>query len=128
MLNRKIQEQTGVTKIKALIFTHVWSVFYRMASGIKRLVLDVLKPHVPNLVEIAALVGKVEGVVGVNVSLVEVDTHTESIKVTVEGDNLEFEKVKGALEACGASVHSIDQVVAGRTVVEEVMTHMENGG
>lgn len=99
-----------------------------MASGIKRLVLDVLKPHVPNLVEIAALVGKIEGVVGVNVSLVEVDSHTESIKVTVEGDNLEFEKVKGALEACGASVHSIDQVVAGRIVVEEVMTHMENGG
>ncbi len=99
-----------------------------MASGIKRLVLDVLKPHVPNLVEIAALVGKVEGVVGVNVTLVEVDSHTESIKITVEGDNLEFEKVKGALEACGASVHSIDQVAAGRIVVEEVMTHMENGG
>ncbi len=99
-----------------------------MASGIKRLVLDVLKPHVPNLVEIASLVGKVEGVVGVNISLVEVDTHTESIKVTVEGDNISFEKVKEALESCGASVHSIDQVVAGRTVVEEVMTHMENGG
>ena len=99
-----------------------------MPSGVKRLVLDVLKPHVPNLVDIAGLVGKVGGVVGVNVSLVEVDSHTESIKVTVEGDNLEFEEVKAALEACGASVHSIDQVVAGRTVVEEVKTHMETGG
>ncbi|MFX1301136.1 MAG: DUF211 domain-containing protein [Promethearchaeota archaeon] len=99
-----------------------------MPSGVKRLVLDVLKPHVPNLVDIAGLVGKVGGVVGVNVSLVEVDSHTESIKVTVEGDNLEFEEVKAALEACGASVHSIDQVVVGRTVVEEVKTHMENGG
>ncbi len=99
-----------------------------MPSGVKRLVLDVLKPHVPNLVDICALVCKVEGVVGVNVALVEVDSHTESIKVTVEGDNLEFEEVKAALEACGASVHSIDQVVAGRAVVEEVKTHMENGG
>jgi len=99
-----------------------------MPSGVKRLVLDVLKPHVPNLVDIAGLVGKVGGVVGVNISLVEVDSHTESIKVTVEGDNLEFEEVKAALEACGASVHSIDQVVAGRTVDEEVKTHMENGG
>ncbi len=99
-----------------------------MASGIKRFVLDVLKPHQPNLVDVAMLVGKIEGVVGVNVSLVEVDSHTESIKVTVEGDNLEFEEVKSALEACGASVHSIDQVVAGRTVVEEVKTHQENGG
>jgi hypothetical protein len=97
-------------------------------SGIKRLVLDVLKPHQPTPVEIAILLGKVKGVVGVNVALVEVDSHTESIKVTVEGDNLEFEEVKAALEACGASVHSIDQVVAGRTVVEEVKTHMENGG
>ncbi len=99
-----------------------------MDSGIKRLVLDVLKPHQPTPVEIAILLGKVKGVVGVNVALVEVDSHTESIKVTVEGDNLEFEEVKAALEACGASVHSIDQVVAGRTVVEEVKTHMENGG
>ena len=99
-----------------------------MSSGIKRLVLDVLKPHVPNLVDIAGLVCKVDGVVGVNVALVEVDSHTESIKVTVEGDNLEFEEVNAALEACGASVHSIDQVVAGRTVVEEVKTHTENGG
>ena len=99
-----------------------------MDSGIKRLVLDVLKPHQPTPVEIAILLGKVNGVVGVNVALVEVDSHTESIKVTVEGDNLEFEEVKVALEACGASVHSIDQVVAGRTVVEEVKTHMENGG
>ncbi len=99
-----------------------------MPSGIKRLVLDVLKPHMPNLVEIATLVGKIDGVVGVNVALVEVDSATESIKVTVEGDNLEFEEVRCALEACGASVHSIDQVVAGRTVVEEVKTHMENRG
>ena len=99
-----------------------------MPSGIKRLVLDVLKPHVPNLVDIATLVGKIEGVVGVNVALVEVDSHTESIKVTVEGDHLDFGEVKDALEACGASVHSIDQVVAGRTVVEEVKTHMQNGG
>ncbi|MFW9830208.1 MAG: DUF211 domain-containing protein [Candidatus Thorarchaeota archaeon] len=99
-----------------------------MDSGIKRLVLDVLKPHQPSPVDIARLLGKIDGVVGVNVSLVEVDSHTESIKVTVEGDNLDFEEVKAALEACGASVHSIDQVVAGRTVVEEVKTHMENGG
>jgi hypothetical protein len=103
-------------------------VICKLSTGIKRLVLDVLKPHVPSLVDIATIVGKVEGVIGVNVALVEVDSHTESIKVTIEGDNLDFEKVKGALEACGASVHSIDQVVAGRTVVEEVKTHMENGG
>jgi len=99
-----------------------------MPSGIKRLVLDVLKPHVPTLVDIAEVVRKVKGVEGVNVSLVEVDSHTESIKVTVEGDNIDFESVKSALEACGASVHSIDQVVAGRVVVEEVKTHQENGG
>ena len=99
-----------------------------MPSGIKRLVLDVLKPHQPNLVDIATLVGKIEGVVGVNVALIEVDSATESIKITVEGNELEFERVKGALEACGASVHSIDQVVAGRTVVEEVKTHQDNTG
>lgn len=97
-------------------------------SSIRRLVLDVLKPHQPSLVDVAAIVGKIEGVRGVNVTLVEVDSHTESIKVTVEGDGLDFDQIKSALEACGASLHSIDQVVAGRTVIEEVRTHQENGG
>ncbi len=93
------------------------------SKGIKRIVLDVLKPHTPDLVELASIISSIEGVCGVNISLVEVDADTESIKVTIMGSNLNYNIIKEKLESYGAAVHSIDQVVAGRMVVEEPYTH-----
>ncbi|WEU39895.1 MAG: DUF211 domain-containing protein [Candidatus Odinarchaeum yellowstonii] len=101
----KIEQVEGVTK------------------GIRRIVLDVLKPHTPNLVELAGIISRIEGVCGVNISLVEVDADTESVKVTIMGSNLNYSIIKAILEKYGAAVHSIDQVVAGRMVVEEPSTH-----
>lgn len=92
-------------------------------KGIKRIVLDVLKPHNPDLVELAGIISSIDGVCGVNISLVEVDADTESIKVTIMGSNLNYDIIKEKLESYGAAIHSIDQVVAGQRVVEEPYTH-----
>jgi len=94
-----------------------------MAHGIKRLVLDVLKPHLPTLPELANRLAEIDGVIGVNISLIEVDAETESIKVTVVGTNLDYELIKHGLEEQGAVIHSVDQVVAGEVLVEEPPTH-----
>ncbi|MHA1238972.1 MAG: DUF211 domain-containing protein [Candidatus Odinarchaeia archaeon] len=94
-----------------------------MSQGIRRLVLDVLKPHVPTLPELADRLAKLEGVTGVNISLIEVDAETESIKVTIVGNNLNYSLIKKGLEEQGAVIHSVDQVVAGSVVVEEPPTH-----
>ncbi len=94
--------------------------------GLKRLVLDVLKPHQPVLPEFAELLGKLKGVMGINITLIEVDAETESVKITVEGNKLDYPEIKEKIETLGAVIHSVDQVVAGITVVEEVKTAQDN--
>ncbi len=93
--------------------------------GIKRLVLDVLKPHRPIAPELAENLAKLPGVEGVNISLIEVDADTENVKITIEGTSLDYELIRQELEKLGASIHSIDQVVAGRVLVEEVKTYQD---
>ncbi len=98
----------------------------KLPHGIRRIVLDVLKPHTPRLTDLALMISSDPHVVGVNISLKEVDQNTESISVTLEGDNLDYESIKEILEQAGAVIHSIDQVVAGKELVEEVTLQPEN--
>ena len=97
-----------------------------MPFGIRRIVLDVLKPHTPRLTDLSMMLARDENVMGVNCTIKEVDQNTESITVTLEGDCLEFESIKEILEQAGAVIHSIDQVVAGKVLVEEVPLQPEN--
>jgi hypothetical protein len=97
-----------------------------LPHGIRRIVLDVLKPHSPRLTDLALMLTRVDTVSGLNISLKEVDQNTESITITLEGDNLRFDEIKEMLEQAGAVIHSIDQVVAGRSIVEEVTLQPEN--
>jgi hypothetical protein len=91
-------------------------------TNIKRIILDVLKPHAPTIIEVAESLGKLEGISGVNISLEEVDTETDSIKITIEGNNINYETVKKEISECGAVIHSIDGVSAGMKIVDEVNT------
>ena len=97
-----------------------------MPHGIRRLVLDVLKPHTPRVTDLSLMLARDEYVNGLNISVKEVDANTESITITLEGDNLQFDSIKAILEEAGAVVHSIDQVVAGKRFVEEVTLQPEN--
>ena len=97
-----------------------------MPHGIRRIVLDVLKPHSPRLTDLALLLAQDERVSGLNISLKEVDQNTESITITLEGDDLKYDSIKEILEQAGAVIHSIDQVVAGKRFVEEVTLQPEN--
>ena len=93
-----------------------------MAQGLIRIVLDILKPHEPTLPYFAKFLSEVTGVEGVNVTLMEIDKETENIKVTMQGSDLNYEEITKAIDQYGGSIHSIDEVVAGRTMVEEVTT------
>jgi len=91
-------------------------------SDLKRLVLDVLKPHHPSIVDLARDLSVVEGVYGVNCTVEEVDHATMTIKITVEGSSINFEEVSDVISESGAVIHSIDSVSAGKRLVEEVET------
>jgi hypothetical protein len=90
--------------------------------NIKRLVLDVLKPHNPGLIELAESLSNIPEVSGVNISLSEVDQDTETVKIVMEGSDVDFENVKRVLREYDSVVHSIDNVVAGQKIVEDVET------
>ena len=63
-------------------------------TNIKRIILDVLKPHKPSIIEVAERLGNLDGISGVNISLEEVDAETDSIKITIEGINIDYDTVK----------------------------------
>ena len=91
-------------------------------TNIKRIILDVLKPHTPSIIEVAERLGGLEGISGVNISLEEVDAETDSIKITIEGTNINYSNVKKEISECGAVIHSIDGVSAGIKIIDEVNT------
>jgi hypothetical protein len=85
---------------------------------IKRLVLDVLKPHEPSVLELAITLSNLKGVSGVNVDVQEIDRKTETVKVTIEGTDIQFEDIRRVIKEAGGALHSIDQVSAGKKLVE----------
>jgi len=89
---------------------------------IRRLVLDVLKPHNPNVVELSEALSHLEGVEGVNIIIYEIDQKVENVKIIVAGSRIDFESIKKKLEEMGATIHSVDEVAAGKRIVEEVKT------
>ena len=86
-------------------------------NNLRRLVLDVLKPHQPRIHELATQISELDGVDGINITLIEVDADTETITVTIEG-KFNFDDIKDKLEEWNCSIHSIDQVIAGKAFVE----------
>ena len=89
---------------------------------IRRLVLDVLKPHKPSVVELSEALSHLQGVEGVNVIIYEIDQQVENVKIIIAGISISFEDIKSKLEELGATIHSVDEVAAGKRIVEEVMT------
>ena len=87
-------------------------------SDIRRIVLDVLKPHRPSVIDLARKLTAIKGVDGVNCVLEEVDQETESVTLTLEGTSVDFERLEAALREAGAVIHSIDEVAMGKKLVE----------
>lgn len=94
-------------------------------KGLRRLVLDVLKPHEPTSVFFALKLSQLENIDGVNIHLAEIDQATENIKITILGNNLDFEQIKRVIEDLGGVIHSVDEVVAGKIIVESVKTEQD---
>jgi len=86
---------------------------------VKRILLDVLKPHSPNPLEFAMAVADQGNGYRVQLTVVEVDEKTESITILIEGDDIQFSDIENTIKELGASLHSIDEVevhdVSGNT-------------
>ena len=89
---------------------------------VRRLVLDVLKPHNPSIVELSQILADMEGVDGIDITVCEIDRKVENVKVTLEGTDINIEEVEKIINENGGTIHSIDKVSTGRKVVEEAKT------
>jgi len=93
-----------------------------MEGKIRRIVLDTLKPMDPTIVDMAKQISVVDGVSAVNISIAEIDLKVENAKITVEGENINHVKVIELIQDMGGSIHSIDEVVAGKEIIDDAQT------
>jgi uncharacterized protein len=89
--------------------------------NIRRMVLDVDKAiSRPPIVDLIQKIEEVRGVQAVNVTVTEIDIETVGMNVTVEGEAIDHTALLSAIENAGAVVNSIDQVIAGDRLIEDV--------
>ena len=87
--------------------------------SVKRIMLDVLKPHQPNALEFSQAIAKAGEDYRVRLTVIEMDENTETLQLEVEGCVIDFEAIEAAITSMGGSLHSIDQV--------EVQNEPDNG-
>jgi hypothetical protein len=79
-------------------------------STLQRVVLDVLKPHLPNALDFASAIADQNSGCRVTVTVTAVDEKTETVVVIIEGKDIPYAAVSDSISSLGASVHSIDEV------------------
>ena len=77
---------------------------------VKKLILDVLKPHEPNGLSFASALAECGPDYHVTFTVQEVDEKTENVVIIVRGDDIQFEAIVDAITQLGGSLHSIDEV------------------
>lgn len=89
--------------------------------NIRRMQLDVDKAIArPDLLELAAAIEKAPGVEALNITVAEIDLETVGLEITVEGESIDAQRLIREIEAVGAAVHSIDELVVGSRIIERV--------
>ena len=68
------------------------------------------------------LLADLDGVDGVNFSIYEIDRRVENAKITVEGHDLRYDDIADVIGENGGAIHSIDEVAAGKVLIEDVIT------
>jgi hypothetical protein len=77
---------------------------------IKRIVLDVLKPHKPNALDFTtAIADKVPGC-RIKLTVTAMDEKTETVLLIIEGEQVPFTVISEVIASLGGSIHSIDEV------------------
>lgn len=79
--------------------------------SVKRIMLDILKPHQPNALEFSQAIAKVGEDYRVCLTVIEMDENTETLQLEIEGSVIDFDAIESAITSMGGSLHSIDQVV-----------------
>jgi hypothetical protein len=77
---------------------------------VKRIVLDVLKPHSPSALEFSTAIAEVGKDYHVHLTVIEMDENTETLQIIVESESIDLVAIQSAIDGMGGSLHSIDEV------------------
>ncbi len=95
-----------------------YTAFSDCMPSLRRVIVDVLRPHDPPLATFTEQVAATRTVMGATASLLERDQTVQTIVLTLEGDDLDLAAITAAIESLGGSVHSVDQVSFGERLVD----------
>lgn len=83
-----------------------------MPVVIKRLLLDVLKPRESSIIELSKVICSINGIDEVEVIVSEVDSKTETLKVTIKGSQIDYGAVMKVIDKHGVSIKGVDEISA----------------
>jgi hypothetical protein len=81
-----------------------------MPVAVKRILMDVLKPRELSIVDLAKALNSVDKKGEVEIIVSEVDSKTETLKVTIRGSNIDYSLVSTIMDQYGVSVRGIDEI------------------
>jgi hypothetical protein len=81
-----------------------------MQVAVKRILMDALKPRELSIVDLAKALGSVDKKGEVEIIVSEVDSKTETLKVTIRGSNIDYSLVSTIMDQYGVSVRGIDEI------------------
>ncbi|HDQ06189.1 MAG TPA: hypothetical protein ENN36_05665 [Candidatus Bathyarchaeota archaeon] len=81
-----------------------------MSVKIKKLLLDSLKSRELSIVELSKALGSVDGVSEVDITVVEVDSNTETIRVTIKGPQINYDEIRKVMEKHAVSIKGVDEI------------------
>ena len=77
---------------------------------VTRLVLDILKPHHPTILDFAKGIATLGKDWSVTLNVVEMDEQTETMEAIIEGTDVDLEQITTVISDMGGSLHSVDSV------------------
>ena len=86
-----------------------------MTVSIKRLVIDSLIPRETTIVDLSRALGNSKGVDEVDINVTEVDSRTETTKLTIRGSDIDYEGVIKVMKEHGATIRSVDEISVAKS-------------
>lgn len=85
---------------------------------IKRIILDVLKPHNPNPLDFTTAIAEKASGCRIKLTVAAMDEKTETVLLMIEGENVPYSLITEVISSLGGSIHSIDEVDVENRPVE----------
>jgi hypothetical protein len=86
---------------------------------IVKIILDVMSPAQQSIVDLVESLSAIDGIAKVDIALSELEKNVEDFKVTLEGYNLDYNKIQEAIKEFGAVIRNVDNVISAEDYVPQ---------